>query len=399
MADLSRAVDDLVKAAATEPDPRKLRPIVEKVLDAFDKAPKDARDNALKAIGKALSKAEGHGAQILCLALGALVEAGASPELAWPAVGRDLPALFESATVFATAVLREAKSNDIEEALDSHGAVVAKKKPREAAAWRALPARCLAGVACLTRSSALRAKIGSDESFLGAAWPLSDVISEVGDLLQAARIVDGEKLLVLAPSLGRGWRGVMNAIPSNLELYVLLADALAGDPKKGRISFGAKDARPNAKVVSIVRDGVTPKKPPVFVPPFVMVAGTAVDGDGTLPDIDPLESEDVIPIEGVPGDIPQLGDERIVLLQEATEAFASPVHVVPTFETLRPTLTIEGELTPVDVTRMMVKLASAAAATKASSEEEAPKAKAKAKPKAKAKAKAKPKTKTKRSTR
>ncbi|MBX3202202.1 MAG: hypothetical protein KF894_28995, partial [Labilithrix sp.] len=150
MMELPRAVDDLVAAAARAVEPRALKSVVERVLDAFDEAPEAERNAALRSIGGALGKLDGRGAQILSLALGALVESGASPELAWPAVGNDLADLLDRATAFARAAVAHAKDEDVESAIASSGAAVAKKRPRDGEAWKALPSRCLAAVACLT---------------------------------------------------------------------------------------------------------------------------------------------------------------------------------------------------------------------------------------------------------
>ncbi|HVM69009.1 MAG TPA: hypothetical protein VM204_04150, partial [Gaiellaceae bacterium] len=180
MVDLPRAVEDLVSAATTEVNPRTLKSTVEKVLDAFEAAPTSTRNAALRTMGKALGKVDGRGAQILCLALGALVEGGAEPELAWPAVASGLADLLERATAFAGAAVKQAKTEHVDAAIESAGTAVARKRPRDAEAWNALPARCLAAVACLTRSKKLRARVRKDPALEAASWPLSDAVAEVG---------------------------------------------------------------------------------------------------------------------------------------------------------------------------------------------------------------------------
>src|SRR5262249_50292252 len=147
------------------------------------------------------------------------------------------------------------------------GAEIAKKKPREAAAWNALPSRCLAAVACLVRSKTVRAKERKSEHLAALAWPLSDAVAEVGYLLQALRIVDDETLLVLAPDVGRGWRVSVDGLASNAELYILLADTLAFDPKQKGVA-----KRPDPRALAAIRDGVSPKKPTSVRVPFQLVA-------------------------------------------------------------------------------------------------------------------------------
>jgi hypothetical protein len=290
--------------------------------------------------------------------------------------------LLDRATTFATAAIEQAGDEHVETALEAVGAEVAQKKPREAAAWKQLPSRCLAAIACLTRSKTLRSKVRKDDKLITAAWRLSDVVSEVGYLLQALRILDGAKLLVLAPASGSGWRVAVDSLPSNLELYVLLADALVGDPKKG----GIAGKRPNPKAVAAIREGTTPKKgAPSVTVPFHLVAWTAVEEDGSLPS-DPHEGDHWIVPDGLPADIPALGDERVVLVQEASHA--EPLSVAPSFEALRPEVRVVAQLSPGEVVQTMIKLAQAAAKMRA------PKPKATAK---KAKAAKKP-TKAKKKT-
>ncbi len=355
MVDLPRAGKDLVEAATSEVDPRELRPTVEAVLDAFDGAKEAARLAAVEAIGAALAKVEGRGAQILCLALGALVEAGASPEAAWPAVGRDLAERLDGATAFATAVVSESGEDDVEAAIEAAGAAVAKKRPKHGDHWKSAPSRCLAAVACLARSKTLRIQARKGDTLVDAAWPLSDVVAEIGALLQALRIADDEELVVLAPEAKRGWRVAIDAMPSNAELYVLLADAILGDAKSG-----LPGRRPDAKIVAKVRAGEEPgAKTQTVTLPFHLVAWTAVEEDGTLPPGDSDDREHWVWAEGLPTDIQPLGKERIVLLQDAPLPIPTPL--VPSFDGLSPELRVLETL-PADVVQgYMRRLGQAAA--------------------------------------
>ncbi len=353
--ELPRCVEDLVRLATPQTNPRELQVIVQEILDAFDDASKNTRDAAIKSIGRALGKAEGRGAQVLCLTLGALVEVGASPELAWPSVARDLGDLIDRATAFAIAAIKQAKDDHVETAIEAIGSEVAKKKPREAAAWNALPSRCLAAVACLTRSKKLRAKARKDDKLLASSWLMSDVVSEVGVFLQALRILDDATLLVLAPAIGAGWRFAIDSMPSNIDLHVLLADALIGDPKKGKLP----GKRIDPKAIAVVQNGTSPKKPPVVTFPFHLVSWTAVESDGSLPPANPRMREHWIWLEDLPADMPMFGNERLVLLQEPAQD--RPVAVEPTFEAVRPELRMVEALSPGAVVRIMITLAQAAA--------------------------------------
>lgn len=250
MADLKTSVKDLVTAATSEVNPKKLRTKVEAVLAAFDEAAAKPRADAVKTIGNALGKVQGRGAQVLALALGALVEGGASPEAAWPAASRGLAAILEQATAFAHAAVAVSGEEELEHALEKSGAAVAAKMPAEGAAWKAVPARCLAAVACLTRSKEARAEARDEGELADAAWSLSDAIAEVGALLAAIEVLDDAELLVVDGK--KGWKVRVEGLSTNAELYLLLADAL----KK----------KVDAKVLAAVRAGEAPKKKSVVVP-------------------------------------------------------------------------------------------------------------------------------------
>jgi hypothetical protein len=287
---------------------------VEKVLEAFDAAPRAARDAAVRALGKALAGADGAGPQVLALALGALGEGGGSPELAWPALARDLLRLTRMATRFAAAAIERAQVEEVDAALEAVGAELAKERPREAAAWKALPARALAAVACVIRSRKVRTAARARDALTTAAWPLSDVIPEVGHLLDALRIVDGKRLVVLAPDRKRGWSVELEALGSNVELYVLLAAELAGDGLPGR--------RPAADAVTAIREGKTSNRPRSATLSFELTAedGTPIHLDGFTDEL----------VEG--------SGEPILFARDVRPA--RRVHAVPSFHALRPELRV-----------------------------------------------------------
>lgn len=397
MTGLSRNVEGLVQAAQTEIEPRALRKHVEAVLDGFGAASAGEQKAALRSLGRGLAATETRGAQVLALALGALVEGGAAPELVWPAARAGLDGILDRATSFAEAAIKRAKTPDVETAIADSGEAVAQKSPASAHAWNAAPARCLTAIACLTRSKAIRARARKDEVLVAACWPLSDVVSEIGLLLQAIRIVDDETWLVLAPDLGRGFRVTVDSVASNAELYVLLADALVGDPRVGRIP----GKRPDARAVEAIRKGEPPKKAGATATvPFHLVGWPAIETNGTLAPADPDHAEHWAWIEGIPADIPFAGKERVVLLQ--APAYDRPVPIAPSFESLRPSVKLKSELGPAEVKRALLTLARAKAAATADAApargrsgagrraREAPKSVPPAKPAAKKPPKAKP---------
>src|SRR5690606_4910410 len=143
---------------------------VREVIDGFAAAPLPD-PAAVRLLGQAAAGATGQAAQVLFLTLGAVVEGGASPEAAWPAVDKGLAAELAKATRFARACVRRAGTEDLEHAFAEAGAAAAAKSPDDAAAWRLLPARCLAAVACLTRSRTLRKRVRKDGTLPKATGP------------------------------------------------------------------------------------------------------------------------------------------------------------------------------------------------------------------------------------
>jgi hypothetical protein len=356
VADLGTAVDKLVEAATSDAKGKTLQRAVSAVVGAFDDAPAKEAKKALQRLDGALESASGHASQVLHLTLGALVEGGASPELAWPAIARGLQEALDGATTFALACAEAARSQHLETALAKAGAKTAKKMPEAAAAWEALPARCLAGVACLTRSAKVRAD-ARKRALYDLAYPLEDAVAEVGFLAQALRVLDDEELLVLHPDLGRGFRVVVSEIAHNGELFAVLSHALVGDPKKGRLPGKRLDRRAMA---ALTGDG----KPPSdveLVAPFHFVTWTGLRSDGSLPPAEEVLDHAISP-DAVPADIPARAGVRIILLQAPSEALHLPDERM--FDGLSPSARVVKQLTPAAVKKTLVELGRAARRTK-----------------------------------
>src|SRR5262245_16104656 len=119
---LADAASELVRAATMEGSDRELRAAVDDVLAAFDAKDRAGTRSALHTLGAALGRSDGRSAQVLALALGALVESGAPPDEAWPAVAHGLEETLERATSFAAACVKKAKNELVELALEAAAA-------------------------------------------------------------------------------------------------------------------------------------------------------------------------------------------------------------------------------------------------------------------------------------
>lgn len=361
MPGLAKAVERLVASATGGGKDAALRAAVEEVLESFDAADTKEAKTALGILESGIAKAEGRAAQVLNLALGALVEGGAPPELAWPAASRGLVQALDVATTFARACVEKSGEAVVNDAIAAAGAAVAKKHPQAAAAWVSLASRCLAAVACLTRSKKLRDDEHASGALAEAVYSLEEAVEEVSFLSQALRILDGT-IIVVHPESKRAFRLAVSDLCSNVELYVLATETLV---EGGKI----EGTRPDGRAVAVLRDPENlPKKPPTVVTAFRL---------------SPWPGVEELWLEGSPYDLPSASGERIVVIEDSEHPHV--VTVEPSFPALRPSVTFESELAKSAVTKLLSVMEAAAAQAK----------KAKAKKPTKTKA---PKTKTKTKT-
>jgi hypothetical protein len=333
--DLLGAVDRLVEVATGVPDDRALRGAVNAVVNAFDGRDAKAAKTAIVKLGKGLATADGRAIQVLYLTLGALVEAGAPPEAAWKVVGGGVTDVLERATRFARACLEQAGgATEIEAAFAAVAAKVAAERPRDAAAWRELSARCLACVACLARARKLRKTVASDAALLRALEPLTDAVDEVGLLAELLEVLDGETVLILHPSTRRGVRAVISDVASNVELVVLAA--------------GALDARTRARA----------PKAKTLKTKLDPIAWTSLRADGSSPAPHGDHDHDSL-LEGRPSDIPLFGDTRAVILRDLPRARALPTEAA--IPGLVPEVRVVKTLATADVTALLAEMAKARA--------------------------------------
>lgn len=359
--DLLAAVTQLVEVARAggAASDRALKTAVNRVVGAFDAGDATTAKKALRALAAGAADAEGRAAQVLHLTMGALVEAGAPAELAWPTLAQGLPELLVRATRFGRACVKRAGNELVEEALAEVGAEVAAEKPADARAWQELSSRCLAAIACLTRSRKVREAARADARLLEAADPLSTAVAEVAVLVQAVLVIDDEPLVVLHPGTRRGYRVRLRQLASNAELVVLLADALVGDTKKGLLPGERPDPR---AVAALQGRGKVPARASEIVAAFELLPWTALTADGTLTPEAVAHHHGVLPLDGFPAGIPPLADERVVLLADA--AHEHVVQAEPTFDALHPEVRLTSKMPAAEVDALLRAIAKKAHAPK-----------------------------------
>lgn len=360
MSDVVLAVKHLVNKATTDGKDWELREAIDAVMTAF--RPRDGKSTkaALDVLGKGVTGSQGRAAQVLLLALGALVEAGAPPELAWPAIEHELTAMIAGAGNFVQECVDRTDLLGVDDAVKLETEGVKKDFPGDYAAWQVVRSKCMAASACLTRSPKLRESVRRKAKLLEAlrsAETLEDQVDEVRAFSRILRIVHDEPLLVLHPESRKGFRFVMRDLATNVELYALLLDHVVGDPTKGLL----KAKRPNPKAIATLKDpDKAPKGQILLDVPFHTVAFSGLHADGTLPDpTTSRETQHWVWLEGVPADIPPFEGERVILLQGPV--MKREVEVEVPYDALFPSLKPKGRLSAAEVDRLLAKMAKAAA--------------------------------------
>jgi hypothetical protein len=260
------------------------------------------------------------------------------------------------ATAYVQQCLDACDEFHIYDAVRAVGPEISKKNPKGAQAWEALGSRCLAAVACLSRSSKLRKKEQASGAIVEATRGLDELVEEVTFLAQIIKVIDDVPLLVIHPESRRGFRLVMNDCATNLEMYVLLMDAIVGDPDKGFL----KGPRPDARSVRMLKDpDHAPKTTPTVKVPWHTVAWTGLGADGALPATVPDQPENWVWLEGVPSDIPLFEGERVILFQKPL--MARTMEVEPAFEALYPRMKLKSKVSGPEVDRLLARMGKVAA--------------------------------------
>ncbi|CAN5889295.1 hypothetical protein BH11MYX4_BH11MYX4_59320 [soil metagenome] len=359
MSELAAKVEHLVSLTLgkVRAKDRELGAAINDVLDVYDPRDLAGAKAAIKLLDAGLARAKDpRSQQILRLALGVLVEAGAPPELAWPTAERGLIETLKVATRYAQAALESEDTPSIKEAVAMAGASLQKKMPREYAAWDSLKSRALLAIACLAHSPKLRRQMQKSRAdLIAAVYPLEEDIEALLFLRQIMRVLPDQTMLVIHPEQRRGFRVEVKEVTTNMELMVLLHDAVIGDPKKGFI----EGRRPSLKAIAALEDpDHAPKKPPGVALPFHWSSWRALRPDGTLPAASEQRPPNWVWFEGVPLDILPFQGERVILLTRPI--MPRTMEIEASFEALTPSVTVKQKLSGAEVDRLLLRMGKAA---------------------------------------
>jgi hypothetical protein len=359
MSDLAPKVEHLVEITLGPVRAKdwQLGDAVRGVMAAYDGKDSKGVRKAIRLLDAGLLKAKDpRSQQILRLALGVLVEAGAPPELAWPTAERGFLETLKVAGRYANFALESEDTPSVKHAVQLAGDTLAKKHPREFAAWDSLKSRALLAVACVSHSAKLRAQLlKTRRDILDATYPLEEDVEELLFLRQIMRVLPDQTMLAIHPGQRRGFRVEVKEVTTNLELYVLLADAIVGDPKKGFL----EGRRPSAKAIAALKDpDHAPKKNPEVPLPWHLANWTALRPDGTLRDANDQPPRQWVAFEDVPLDIKPYKGERVILFQKPM--MPRTLDVEASFETLTPRVTLKSKLSGAAVDSLLLEMGKAA---------------------------------------
>src|SRR5262249_40118914 len=158
---------------------------------------------------------------------------------------------------------------------------------------------------------------------------VAEVIGPAGFLWKMIQVIDDAELLVLDPEREHGWKVRIRGVADNFQLHTLLAGSLVGAAEEGFIPGivgvtregmreEAVPGRPfDCRALNLARHLPCTMRDLTVWSRLQLWAWQALQPDGSLPESPASSSDHFIWNEGVPADIPLLGDVRVVLVGEA----------------------------------------------------------------------------------
>jgi len=175
----------------------------------------------------------------------------------------------------------------------------------------------------LAQRQEVRAALSGRERLIAAAEAVREHIGTAHWLYGLLMVLDDEPLTILHRPTGRGYRVIISGIGDNFQLHTLLAARLVGDESQGLLP----GEPPSSAAIAAATDGSD-------LTPAGGITGqfNLVDGYGQW-----------IWNEGRPADIPQLADERVVVLDPPP--YPRSWNAGRVYPMMRPNLTVDRILT------------------------------------------------------
>src|SRR5262249_55720071 len=151
--------------------------------------------------------------------------------------------------------------------------------PTEANAWNAIEPLGLAALAMLTREAMGRQRARERLVLMARLRALQPAHERAEQILAVLDVLDDEEIVVLYPSLGKGYVVAVEGIEQVAQFHVLLAAELAGNPDAGWLPI----PRPDPRLAAAARNQPNDPETGPFFAVFDLFTARALRPDGTLP--------------------------------------------------------------------------------------------------------------------
>ena len=365
MSTFALAITELiVQASSPDAGPEEVQRAARDVCGAIGQTDRSDLDEGLARLADSIASAEMPGAAIVVICCGAIIENGGNPDIALDATLTRLSETMMSAQIFAEACEEAAADDedqsdstgdedDEEDPIGRFGEAVAERMPANSAAFNALEPLGMGAIAMLSHSPAGRRKTRKAHPDLA---PMADDLAPYNEraffLAKLLNVLDNERLVVLHPEEKKGFRVEIGGIGTNFELFILMADALIGDPAQGWLP----GKKPDPAVVAACRDRpVETAEGKTATGAFNFYNWEALHPDGTLPNAGDLStSKDWIWMEGIPADIELFEGQRVILL--GPPPYARILQPGRCFEGMIANVRVESKMTEAEVEEWLAKL-------------------------------------------
>ncbi len=322
MSAFSKAVTELVIAATAPSAWDRTQEAARAVNDFIPTLAREQLNEGLIRLLDPLATADIPSAGLIALCCGAMVEAGGNAHITIDAVADRLPETMSLASKFVEACARAAENatpppDDAAESFAADpvadfGDHVRRYVPEAANAFYALDPLGLGAIAMMSPSPGLRARVRERHpQLLEQALALQPYHARAPFLATMLRVLDHEPLLAIHPGMRRGYLLDMHGIATNVELFILLADVLVGDPAKGWLP----GRKPDPRAAAACRNHPVVPGADTVVGAFNVWNWTGLQAGGTLPEGNQMAgAEHWVWMEGVPADILTFEGKRVVLL-------------------------------------------------------------------------------------
>ncbi len=372
--------DAIVAASAPQPSHEDIQHACGEVCRQMTGVPISELNHQLGRLTDAIEQAEYSPiAALLSICCGAMIEAGADPLIPFPVCLQSMISVLRGANDFMEACYRmcedqetaisagqkfrdsfengiqEDENLDEQDVVALYGEQIGETEPWLANDYSAFEPLSMGLIAMLSRSKQARQMARENPELLELSRRF-DLISQQGQisfLTSILSVLDDQPLLVLHPELKKGFLLHISGIATNFELFILLEDALIGDPNSGWLA----GTKPNRRAVEATRTRSADfAKGTTVTGNFNYCNWTGLNKEGNIENNIPEDdTQHWVWMEGIPQDITAWDDLRILLLTKPPyQRFFQPGRC---FEGMTPELILDHQLSKEEVEGWLKKIA------------------------------------------